>query len=684
MPEIATTCRICESSCGILATVEGGELTKLAPDRDHPLSKGYACRKGLRFADVHGHADRVLRPLVRANREDALSPIGWDAALADLGGRLRQIRDAHGRDSVGLYVGNAVGNSLGAILGVTALQRALGSFRQYSCLTLDNSEMFVVLERCLGNPMLSFVADYERSDAIVLIGTDPLSSQPSQAQSQPDGVRALLRNAAALTVLDPRRSATARKAAHHLQPRPGTDVFVLAWLVREALAARPVPPMVAADDRDALAAAVAGFDRDRAAQASGLTADELDALRARLLGASRPLVWSGLGVLLGPHGTVGWWLTLCLQTVLGGLDAAGGWVWNRGAVDVAGLSRRLGLRAVDPAVRSRRGHPAILGTIAAATLADDALAGDLKALICVGGNPAISLPDSERARSGLASLDLLVAVDLFVNDTGALAHAVLPATNWLEREEIAVHAAHTRRLPHLQVAPAVVAPRGEARDDFAILIALARAAGLRPFGSRAADLALRAGMGPRSVARAAVAASAPFAWRDLVRAPRGIGGADPVGALARRGTDRPDRRLLLAVPELCEALAAVAAPAAGLQLVTSVRPVETMNSWLHEGARSVPIASMHPDDLAAIGAPSKVWLQRPDGVGLTVDVCADSGVRRGVVVLPFGWGHLPGAVGAPSPGTNANILVSTATLEPFTGQPISNGLPVVAAPARAG
>jgi formate dehydrogenase len=662
--EVLTTCRLCESACGLVATVEGDEVQALRPDREHPLSHGYACRKGTRFAAVHHHPDRVLRPRLR--RGATWVDVGWDEALGELGGRLRTLRNAHGNDAIGLYLGNAAGHSLGAILGAAVLQQSLGTTKSYSCLTLDNSGMFVVTEACLGNPMTTFVADYAGADCIVLFGTDPLASQPSQAQSNPDGVRALLRAADHLVVVDPRASATARQAAVHHRPRPGSDTALLAFLVREVLRRRP--PLAAprsdtlldAADLAALAAAVAPFDRERVEAETGLA--DVTALADRLLAAERPLVWSGLGVLLGPHGTLGYWLTLALQAVLGGLDRPGGWLHQRGAVDLPALFARVGPRGWDPTRRSRiGGFPAILGTLAAATLPDDVLTpgdGQLRALVCVGGNPAVSLPDTAKAARALAALDLLVVVDLFANATTTHAHAVLPAADWLERADVGLHMVSQRRLPHLQIAPAAVSPRGEAREDWDILTGLARTGGTAVGGwlGRAAGWT-----SPTTIAAAAVRALAPFSWSALRAAPRGIVvDRELAGALRSHGT-----RVRLAVPEFLAALGEVAAApqrdtqAGGrFQLVTSVRPVGTLNTWIRDGEVR---ASLHPADLATLENPPRVRITGPAGA-VVVDVDADAGLRPGTVVLPFGDARI-----------NANTLIGADHLERFTGQPLSNG-----------
>lgn len=704
MSTTSTRCRICESACGLLAEVDEGRVNKLRPDADHPTSRGYACRKGTAFLGIQNHDRRLVRPVIRG--ADGLDEVGWPEALARAGARLSALIAEHGPESVGLYVGNAAVHSFGTVLGVTAIQRALGTSKFYSSLSLDNSEMFVVLEEVMGNPMCTFVADYAGSDCLLLIGTDPVASQPSQAQSHPGGSAEIIERgrAGALIVVDPRTSATARRASWHLRPRPGSDAALLAHLVQRVLAdpsrrrAAGDDALLRAADLDAIGAAVAHWTAEPTADATGLDVEELDQLAARLLAAERPLVWCGLGVLLGPDGTIGYWLTLVLQALLGGIDRPGGWLQQRGAVDAPAAFARLGVPGYDRSNRSRIGDfPSVLGTLAAATMADDILTpGDsqLRGLVVIAGNPLIALPDTPRAEEALAALDTLVCVDLFVNDTGTLADVVLPAATFLERDELAVHLANQARRPHLQWTKAVVPPRGEARQDWQILVDLARACGGRPFGSAIADLALRmTGIGPTGIARLQTLIS-PLALKDL-KARHGVTvDRDPLGTLRKRGSEHADGTLHLGVPEFLDALRQRTpigpAPegAVALQLVSSVRPVQTMNTWMHTGpgARRSPVARIHPDDADRIGLEGDtlaVWRpDRPDATRLSVPVTRDDGVRPGVLVLPWGWGHRPGAIGSDDgpAGVNANMLVATDRLEPFTGQPLSNGRWVHVAP----
>jgi formate dehydrogenase len=96
--ERVTFCRICEAYCRVVAEVQDGRLVRLRPDREHPLSQGYACPKAIAMAEVHNDPDRVLHPL-RRTAAGSFERITWEIAMADIGARARAIADRHGRVS---------------------------------------------------------------------------------------------------------------------------------------------------------------------------------------------------------------------------------------------------------------------------------------------------------------------------------------------------------------------------------------------------------------------------------------------------------------------------------------------------------------------------------------------------------------------------------------------------------
>src|SRR5450755_2173484 len=129
--ERITYCRICEPLCGLVATVENGELVKLRPDREHPLSRGFACPKGIAMTAVQNDPDRVTHPL-RRTPEGTFERVSWEAALSDIATRLRSVLDRHSGDGLGWYFGNPSAFSYSHPLWVKGFMDAIGSHHIYS------------------------------------------------------------------------------------------------------------------------------------------------------------------------------------------------------------------------------------------------------------------------------------------------------------------------------------------------------------------------------------------------------------------------------------------------------------------------------------------------------------------------------------------------------------------------
>jgi len=151
--ERVTFCRICESLCGVVATVEDGRVTKLRPDRDHPLSKGYACPKGIAMLDLQNDPDRVLHPL-RKTADGTFERVSWDAALNDIGNRLKAIRDRDGAESIGWYMGNPGAFSYSHTMWVKGFLDAIGSEHYYSAGSQDVNNRFAASALLYGSPLV--------------------------------------------------------------------------------------------------------------------------------------------------------------------------------------------------------------------------------------------------------------------------------------------------------------------------------------------------------------------------------------------------------------------------------------------------------------------------------------------------------------------------------------------------
>src|SRR3954453_22381188 len=176
--EKVTYCRVCEPLCGMVATVSEGELVKVRPDPDHPLSAGYACPKGIAMAEVHNDPDRVLHPL-RRQPDGTFERVSWAAAMADIGARARAVADSHGRDAIGWYMGNPGAFSYAHALWVKGLLDALDSPHYYTAGSQDVNNRFAASALLYGSPLLVPIPDIERTQLLLMVGANPLVSHGS-------------------------------------------------------------------------------------------------------------------------------------------------------------------------------------------------------------------------------------------------------------------------------------------------------------------------------------------------------------------------------------------------------------------------------------------------------------------------------------------------------------------------
>jgi hypothetical protein len=207
----------------MVAEVSDGKLTGLRPDAEHPITAGFSCPKGLEFVHVQNDDDRVLHPL-RRHADGTFVQISWDTALREIGQRLRAVRDAHGGESIGMYVGNPSAFSHSHAIWATGFLKAIGSRHLYSPNTQDTSSRFVASALLYGNPVVLPVPDVERSDLVLLLGTNPLVSRGSlmSAGNVREKLSGVVSRGGRVVVVDPRRTETAR-AFEHVAVRPDGD-----------------------------------------------------------------------------------------------------------------------------------------------------------------------------------------------------------------------------------------------------------------------------------------------------------------------------------------------------------------------------------------------------------------------------------------------------------------------------
>ena len=172
-----TFCRVCEPACGLIATVEEGRLVKLEPDRDHPVTQGFACPKGLAGAEIHNDPDRLDHPYQRVNGE--LVRRTWDESISAVAAKVREIVDRFGPDAVATYAGNPSGFNSLLGTGVPDALRRLGVRRYFNAGTQDCVNKYAGSNAVFGSSYVQPIPDVDHADLILLIGSNWRASKAS-------------------------------------------------------------------------------------------------------------------------------------------------------------------------------------------------------------------------------------------------------------------------------------------------------------------------------------------------------------------------------------------------------------------------------------------------------------------------------------------------------------------------
>jgi formate dehydrogenase len=709
MEEKVSFCRICEPLCGMVATVDDGKVVKLRPDPDNPLSRGYACPKGIAMAEVQNDPDRVLHPLRRAPSGE-FEPVGWEEALDDIGRRLKRVLDERGPESVAWYMGNPGAFSYSHTLWVKGFLDGLGSPHYYTAGSQDVNNRFAASALLYGSPLMVPIPDLPRTSFLLMVGANPLVSHGS-VLSAPRVREQLLdveSRGGRVVVVDPRATETARQF-EHLPVRPDSDAWLLLSLLNvifeEGLA-----------DEDFLAAHAKGAAELRAAAElhppedtearTGVSPERVLQLARDFGSADGAVAYGRTGSCLGRFATLVAFLLDALNAVTGNLDRPGGAVFGSPPVDIEQLGDKLGLASYGKTRARFGGFPDVLGNLPAALLPREIETPgtrQVRALFVSAGNPVLSVPDGDALERALGELDLHVSLDFYVNETNKHADYVLPTTTFYEREDVPVALMSFYTTPFIQVTEPVVEPAGEARQEWEIIDQIARRVGVAPYSVGLFRHAARLGVrpGPRALVDLLLRTGPKGDLFGLRRGglsfaklrdehPHGLVLENYVrtGVLPKKLRHR-DRRVALQPPPIAAELSRLASAngdSRGFPLrLIGMRELRSHNSWMHNapllmrGGRDHSLR-VHPDDAAEHGLEDggEARLESKSG-SLVVGVKVTDEMTTGTVALPHGWGHRGGwRLANEHAGVNVNLLASSdpEDLEPLAGMAFLNGIPV--------
>jgi formate dehydrogenase major subunit len=657
--KVESLCPYCGVGCQLTYHVADNAIVRVE-GRDGPANHERLCVKGRFGFDYVQHPHRLTKPLIRRDgipktadfTVDPAQPLSvfreatWDEALALAAGTLKQIRDTRGPDALAGF-GSAKGSNEEAYLFQKLVRTGFGTNNVDHCTRLCHASSVAALLEGIGSGAVSNpVMDVLDADVVLLIGANPVVNHPVAATWMKNAVK----RGTKLILADPRRSELARHAAHYLQFKPDTDVALLNAMMHAIVEEGLTAPEFIADRTsgyEELKDNVAAYSPEAMAPVCGVPAATIREV-ARLFATSRAamILW-GMGISQHVHGTDNARCLIALTMLTGQVGRPGtGLHPLRGQNNVQGASD-VGLipmmypdyrRVDDDAARQK--FETLWGTtldkkpgLTVVEIMDAVHRGEIRGMYIMGENPAMSDPDVRHARQALSELEMLVVQDLFLTETAYLADVILPASAFPEKT-----GTFTNTDRSVQLGRQALDPPGEARQDLAIII----------------DMAKRLGLDwnyphPRDVfeeMREAMPSIAGITWERLEREsavtypcekegdpgervvftedfPTESGRARLVPAKIIPAAEQPDQRYPFIL-------------ITGRQLEHWHTGSMTRRTEVLDAIEPGPVASLNSADLAALGVvPGGAITVASRRGSVSLYARADDGTPRGAVFIPF-------------------------------------------------
>ena len=701
------TCNLCEAMCGVAIEVEDQQILSIKGDQNDPFSKGHICPKALGLKDFHEDPDRLKSPMLKTN--EGWKEVSWGKAFDFITGKVKRIQKEHGFNAVGSYLGNPNVHHHGNLLFGIPFLETLRTRNRFSATSNDQLPHMRTSFEMFGHQLLFPVPDIDHTDLFILVGSNPAASNGSLT-SAPDYIgrlKKIRRRGGEVILIDPRKSETARAVDEHLFIKPGTDAFLFLGMLRTLFDEGLIETgrlKSSIDDIAQIQLICADYTPEVVAPLTGIDAEQIKMLARKLANTPRAALFGRMGTSTQEFGTIATWLIYVLNTVTNHLDERGGLMFNKPAADMVEITAMAGMKGHVNRYQSRSGLPEFGGELPASCMAEQIeLPGDdqIRAMFIIAGNPVLSSPNGKRLEKAFESLELLVSVDSYLNETSRLADVILPPTSQLEQShyDLVFNLLSVRNVA--KYSPPLFERDKHARHDWEILLELTRRLASTDMKSRLQveavyqilkrlgpdgilDIILRVGpygtqipgttqlgaffidalqdlFGPNHVIRKLMdmgpygapnrSLSKGLCTGSLLNYPHGV----DLGSLQSALPDRlytPNKRIKLAPGAFLKDMSRlrkrgeelVAAKEHSLLLIGR-RDVRSNNSWMHNSQRLVKGKNrctmlMHPDDADAHMLKDGEMAKVESRVGaIQVPVELSSDMMPGVVSVPHGWGH---------------------------------------------
>jgi anaerobic selenocysteine-containing dehydrogenase len=710
--------------CGIAVEYSGDEILAIRGDEEHVLSKGNICPKASGLQDVHTDPDRLRGPVKKIDGE--WREIGWEEAFDEVATRLADLQRRHGNDAVASYQGRSIAHNIGGLLTVMPMRALMATKSVYTASTVDQQPHNFVWYFMFGHQLMATIPDLDRTDYYLMLGTNPKISNGAQMASganvykKLDAVRA---RGGKVVLIDPRRTETAEHCTEHHFIRPSTDALFLMGLVKVIFERGLATPGRLGDHIagwDAIEPIAREFDLSEIAGATGIAVEDIERVAIELATAKSAICYGRTGLSMQEFGGLCNWLMMVINVITGNIDEPGGMTFPLPAIDA--LDTVDGARGSFDRYRSRvSGRPEFAGEFPVSVLAEEIMTpgdGQIRGLISVAGNGALSLPNGKLFEEALDQLEFMVSIDLYINETTRHADIILPAVGPFEKSHYDLFYHTYDTINWTAYNPPLFEPEAPGYTDFEIISEVLQRLFIKrtrnPFKKALAMIVgaivrrwvtpeLLLGLGLRFGPYGA--GLNPFnkeglSLKKLRQHPHGIFLGEHKRCLPKRLFNK-DKKIHLApdvivadIPRLKKRwLTSEPSTHTEFDMVIVGRLQRRTLGWMHNSHRLVKgrdtcTLYIHPDDARARGISDGNTVAVSSAAG-TIELPAEISdtVMPGVVCMPPLWGHnRPGtrrSVANAHPGASMNDITNQKVMDELTGNAVVHGVPVKVEPTSA-
>lgn len=733
-------CPTCEACCGLVMEVDRDEqkIISIKGDPDDHRSKGYVCAKSQAFNYIYEDGERLRHPVKKtANGWEAIS---WDEALDTIAEKFTHIRDQYGKDALSMYVGNPLGHDFAAGIYLQSLMASIGTERFFSAGTVDQHPQQLVCWGLIGHEWLFPVPDLERTELMICMGANPVVSQGSLLgrPNVKDAMKTIRDRGGKCVVIDPRRTETADAADQHIFIKPGTDAYFLMAFAQVLFDEDKIDLAHLADyvdNVDALREAVSQFTPESTAAVTGVSAAVTRQLVADYTATPKASLYGRIGLCTQEFGLASHWMLMVISILNGKLDQEGGMMFATAPTGGSGPGVDGDVKPYGRWHSKVRGVPETCGELPASLMAEEITApgNEVRGLLTICGNPVLSVPRGDKIREAMDTLDFMVCLDIYINETTSRADIILPSTVHPEHSNVDVTFQNFTTRNYASYSPRTFEPAEGLKDLGEIILDIsARMMGL---SSKDMDGYVYQGIVDMAIKRAnaegyeltadkinslVTGDTSPERFVDVMFRSGPYGdffGHNPDGLSLDKLKHHPQASMDLGplrqrMPEIVrtpgqrinvmhelfandlprlkqrfDELSAEQAKADGQQmLLIGRRHVRDMNSWLHNlkpyvrGKNRCTI-KVNPLDAERIGLVEGGTAKVVTHVGeakVPVEVSAE--MMEGVVSIPHGFGHIYGdsqqsLAESALPGISCNDLIDE-SLDVASSTCVVNGVPV--------